>query len=350
MSFLNHIFVAKPADAYILLWQLRGKRSHWFRDLCHAAALVERLQDEDLYVGVGLSPSSRGPNERCKARCTVGIPALWIDLDVAGPAHQKQNLPPTIGAALELIPADLPPTIIVHTGHGLHCWWLFETPWLFAGTEERERGADLVRRFNSFFQHRAKERGWDVDSVSSLAQLLRIPGSTNTKISGKECAVYIYRDSAQRYGLKELQGYVDAATVDGVQNHRSLRPSITCRPECSWVELRPDAKPPLEKFRLLCEIEPRFRRSWEHRRRDLRDQSPSAYDQSLATFAAYVNWTDAEIVALLIAHRRKHRADLKLRQDYYRRTIEKARAAAAAYWAEIETEVQGQDSQAQQDF
>jgi hypothetical protein len=350
LNFLVPIFAAKPADTYVLLWQLRGKRSHWFQDLDPAAALVERLQNEDQYVGAGLSASNQGPSERCKANSTIGISALWIDLDVAGPAHRKENLPPTIEDALALIPTDLPPSIIVHTGHGVQSWWIFRKPWLFADSEERVRAADLARRFNLLFKLRAKERGWGVDSVSDLARVLRIPGSTNTKVPGANCRVYIYRDCAQRYDVTELQGYLDAAGIDNVQNDLSRRPAVTCQSDDSWVELRPDANPPSEKFQLLCEIEPRVLRSWKHKRKDLQDQSPSAYDMSLATFAARVNWSNQEIADLLIAHRRKHGADLKLRLDYYRRTIDKARAAAAAYWAELETEVQGQDSQAQQDF
>jgi hypothetical protein len=349
LNFLVPIFAANPTDTYILLWQLRYKRSHWFRGLDPAAALVERLRSEDLYVGVGLAANRHGPNERCKASCTVGIPALWIDLDIAGTAHQKPNLPPTIEDALRLIPTDLPPSMIVHTGHGVQCWWLLREPWLFANSEERVRAADLARRFNLLFKLRAKERGWDVDSVSDLARVLRIPGSTNTKIHGAHCPVYVYRDSQHRYGVTELQGYLDAAGIDDVQNGRCRRAAATRQSDDSWVELRPDANPPSEKFQLLCEIEPRFLRSWKHKRKDLQDQSPSAYDMSLATFAARVMWSDQEVADLLIAHRRKHDADLKLRQDYYRRTIEKARAAAAAYWSGLEADVEGgEDSQAQQ--
>jgi len=92
--------------------------------------------------------------------------------------------------------------------------------------------------------------------------------------------------------------------------------------------LDPNANPPFEKFDLLCEIEPKFRASWDHKRADFDDQSCSVYDQSLANFAALTRWPDQEIANLLIAHRRKHGADLKLRADYFERTIRTARQAA----------------------
>lgn len=92
--------------------------------------------------------------------------------------------------------------------------------------------------------------------------------------------------------------------------------------------LDPDADPPFEKFDMLCDIEHKFKLSWNHQRPDLDDQSQSAYDQSLANFAALVSWSDQEIADLIIANRRKHRVDLKLRKDYYRRTIARAREFA----------------------
>ena len=196
LRFLSQLFRGKPADAYVLIWQLRGKRSHWFRDVAQAADLIAQHHDEDLYVGVGLSAANRGPNERCKASDTAGIAALWIDFDVAGPAHKKKNLPPTMEDALALIPSDLTPTTVIHTGHGVQGWWNFKEPWLFSNNDDRLRAADLARCFNRLFQTRAGERGWSVDSVADLARVLRIPGTTNTKLAGAECEVLVHRGLA----------------------------------------------------------------------------------------------------------------------------------------------------------
>lgn len=92
------------------------------------------------------------------------------------------------------------------------------------------------------------------------------------------------------------------------------------------LRLDPHAEPSLTKFLALSENEPKFKRAWERKRQDLPDQSASSYDMALANYAAMAQWTDQEIADLLIAWRRKHSEDLKLRDDYYRRTIAKARA------------------------
>jgi hypothetical protein len=328
-DFLASRFGGKPKGAYVLIWRWRGRKSYWFTDLGEAATLVEQLQNEDVYVGVALSPNGFGPHKRCRVEHTAGIAALWTDLDIASNAHKKLNLPRSVEEALSLIPPTLPPSQIVHTGHGVQAWWIFREPWLFRDGVDRSYAADLAHRFNQDFRMRARMRGWDVDSVSDLARVLRVPGTTNTKVADAYCPVFILENRDRRYDRSELEETLNIAGIPprgtGNRPRKVGGGQIAGQP---WI-LNPNAKPPVEKFRLLLEIEPRFALSWRNNRPDFQDQSASAYDQSLATFAAQVHWSDQEIIDLLIAHRRKHGADLKLRPDYYRRTLEKARASAA---------------------
>jgi hypothetical protein len=92
--------------------------------------------------------------------------------------------------------------------------------------------------------------------------------------------------------------------------------------------LDPEAEPPAAKFNDLMKRK-KFARSWERQRDDLKDQSSSGYDQSLTNLAARAGWEDREIVNLLVASRRKHGDALKLRPDYFRRTIARARKSIA---------------------
>jgi hypothetical protein len=95
----------------------------------------------------------------------------------------------------------------------------------------------------------------------------------------------------------------------------------------SSIKLSPSAQPPTDKFLILCEIEPLFKASWEMKRTDLKDNSPSGYDLSLASITASVGWEDQEIADLLVAFAVKHGHDVKKRQriDYIQNTIQTAR-------------------------
>lgn len=91
--------------------------------------------------------------------------------------------------------------------------------------------------------------------------------------------------------------------------------------------LAADAQPPFDKFEALCANSPAVRQTFDHERRDVKTESwtASEWDLALASYFVAAGWEVGEIVAALIAHRRQHGYDLKLRADYYARTIYKAR-------------------------
>lgn len=94
-------------------------------------------------------------------------------------------------------------------------------------------------------------------------------------------------------------------------------------------KIDPEAEAPVMLDYLLAKSE-KFRLSWENRRRDLKDDTPSGYDQSLANYAAMNGWSPQDIVDLLIAHRRKHGHKEK-HELYYRLTVERALAWATTH-------------------
>jgi hypothetical protein len=89
----------------------------------------------------------------------------------------------------------------------------------------------------------------------------------------------------------------------------------------------PNAEPPAMKLVALLDNDKKFRKTWDRKRPDLKDQSASAYDLALADITVAAGWSDQEICNLLVAFRRKHGEDLK-RLDYFVTTIKKARATA----------------------
>jgi len=93
------------------------------------------------------------------------------------------------------------------------------------------------------------------------------------------------------------------------------------------LRLDPDAMPDQGKLVALMENSPKFKRSLQKKRTNFKngDQSPSVYDLSIAAYAMQSQWSDQEIVDLLIMNRRRWGLDLKLRADYYKRTLEKVR-------------------------
>lgn len=86
--------------------------------------------------------------------------------------------------------------------------------------------------------------------------------------------------------------------------------------------VNPKASPDAELWAGLLEIDDRFKRTWEHRRKDLKTQAFEVYEYSLARQTRAAEWTTQEIVNLLIFHRRKYAAPLQDEQ-YYRKVLQK---------------------------
>jgi hypothetical protein len=94
------------------------------------------------------------------------------------------------------------------------------------------------------------------------------------------------------------------------------------------LRLDPNAEPPARKFSALLLASRKFAKAWNRDRPDLGTDA-SAYDMSLASFAAAANWTDQEIANLIISHRREHESEAgrakSLRIGYIQSTIQTAR-------------------------
>lgn len=326
LAFLRSAFGGLPERRYVVLWELAGKESTSFLDLEKAAAWAGNRND--VYVHVGIADRSFQGKRRIKAAEVAGIVGCWADIDVADPVHKKEGLAPTEAAALAVARATgLEPSILIHSGHGLQAWWLLNEPWLFESTEEHQRAATLVRAWDLSLRERAKRIGWTLDAVGDLSRLLRIPGTRNCK--ALPTVVRIDQSSGVRYSIDDLEAVLlDDTWRNAERELRNERP--TDRPaDDGDLVLNPAAEPPFEKMFALLENEPRFLATWNRTRRDVRGWTASEYDMALARFAALANWTRQEIANLLIAGRRKHGDDLKLRQDYYSKTIEKAQADEA---------------------
>ncbi|MFA5445582.1 MAG: hypothetical protein WC262_11490 [Bacteroidales bacterium] len=310
-EFLQELWGFKPENLNILIWQKKGKKSYWFTDIDKIVNYLEKNKDQsDIYVGVGLSPKDYGLKNRCPANEIAGITGFWSDIDIQNGVHKKKNLPASVEEAKSLFPEE--PTCVIHSGHGIQAWWLFREPWIFDNEDERLKAQAMCEAWHRQILDRAEVHDWTVDATFDLSRILRIPGTKNLKNKDDVRDVKLIASNwTLRYEPDDL--------VPSVVVEKGKKENI----KTDRIVLRPDAAPPTEKWEALMSAEPKFKRSWNHDRKDLSDQSPSSYDFSLASIAFQAEWTDQEIVDLLIAHRRRHKVDLKLRKDYYLRTLEK---------------------------
>jgi hypothetical protein len=327
-EFLTALWDYKPEDAYMLIWskQDQMKASHWCLSVDDALDVVERLRDtHDLYFGVSLSPADHGPLLRLKGgvREPAGLYGFWSDIDLAGEQHAKKAYPESLEEIrLLLTELGLPPTFLVHSGHGVQAHWVFKEPWTFDLPGECAEARRMSEQWSATVKAAARRHGWAVDSTFDLERVLRLPGTLNHKGEAPVEACILDR-CGPRYNPSDFEDYLATHAPDVAAAQLIA---------VGDLEVDVDASPNFAKWEALCAIIPKARESWEHTRDDLTDASLSSYDLALANYAAQCDWPDQEIANLIIAHRRKYAVtpdDLEKghRPDYLQRTIGRARMA-----------------------
>jgi len=334
-TFMDALFRDVDGDRQVLVWTLPNKRSHWAPSAEAAAKKAAALRPKhDVYVGVGIAPADFGVpkkdlhKRRCPSHKIAGISGIVIDVDVEGPGHKKKRLPKTYKEAERIVGClGLEPTMVVSSGGGIHAWWLFKEPWWFDDDEERARAERLSQLWTATIKRRAMEDlGVEMDSVWELARVMRVPGTMNRKSSPPTPASFLEEPSeGKRWLVSDLE---DAIPPDVVGDTPAPEKSRGTGEEGAGdtFTLRAGANPPFRKFDVFINNSPKFKGTWERTRKDLNDTSSSGYDMSLAVQAAMVDWTNQEIVDLLVASHEKHGDDKHHeRVDYYAITLRQAR-------------------------
>lgn len=324
-----------PPPGVINVFRLPDRKSSWHRIISGINEILSQYAHEEVYTGVSLADQQKGrftTHNRIEEAAAGAIAGVWADIDVFHEVHAKaERLPGTREEAQEVM-AKLPyePTLIIDSGHGLQYWWLLRTPWVFQ--DEDEWGE--ARRMVQWWHHETGElfdaRGWTTDSVYDLSRILRIPGTFNNKVKDDPKEVVAIKTGGPRYDREDFlklvpEEFVATAPAPEQRRGRRGRAAYEASATTSGLILDPKAEPNAVRLAALLKADRKFQQSWDRNRPDLKDQSASSYNMSLADIAVRANWPDQEVVNLMICWRRMHGCDLKLRERYYEITLARAK-------------------------
>jgi hypothetical protein len=288
---LDEVFGTKPNGVYFNIWTAPNKKSRFFKDIDKAAGYIDKIVDKDfdIYIQTGMTGQNLGSKRRGKKKEIIGLPGFYMDIDVAGSAHENKNLPPTVDAAIKLVMGHgIDPTLIVNSGHGVHAWWLFKEALIFDGEKENNKAEMMNRRLQETIKQRAKENGWELDATFDRTRLLRIVGTYNRKEPDCPILVQLIENTGVRYsGIDDFEDFIIAedqlqktSTVDEKQI-ASIADDLEIDP-CSVV--------PDEKLYELVEIDPKVAVTYDGQREDFKKNTPSEHALSLANKAVQAGW------------------------------------------------------------
>ncbi|HLH16238.1 MAG TPA: phage/plasmid primase, P4 family [Bryobacteraceae bacterium] len=260
----------EEAFGHLIVWTRQDKATRAF-DLAAAGALTaameycrRRAETCDVYAAVGLQASPPAGNGRGTEDGVCSVPAVWADIDIAGPAHASKDLPATEQDAVALIEAvGLPPSIIVRSGFGLQVYWRYKEPWRLETAADRAAAKSLSTRFQGLLRQLAQSRGWGLDSTPDLCRVLRVPGTFNRKLPPDIRSVTAeYSDSAYTQADIEeiLAGIEDPGPLlPRAEPQESLPPAKLplILEGCPWMQhCRDDARnlPEPEWYRLITVV------------------------------------------------------------------------------------------------
>jgi hypothetical protein len=143
---------------------------------------LKRAENGNTYIGVAfMSKDAKG---RGKAVDIVGIPALWIDIDTIDgdgsnghkAADNAKNPHPTMDEAIAVLNTlPIAPSMLVHTGGGLHAWFALDRLLLPAEF-------DLLKRWKQLVISAFKTASLHIDEGTfDPARVLRLAGTVNRK-------------------------------------------------------------------------------------------------------------------------------------------------------------------------
>lgn len=193
-------------------------------------------QGLNVYHGVGLHAADLGPVRGKKADITA-LPGFWVDIDIAGPGHVAQDLPPSIADVAEHVLAkfDFEPSIAVATGGGLHLYWLFDKPIAVTDANRDELGK-LSKTFQERLGALAKAAPggpWRIDGTADITRILRPVGTHNHKTSLPEPlpVEWLYPpEGCVRYPFAVLRSFLTVANTTAAKTGAGLFASRPAKP------------------------------------------------------------------------------------------------------------------------
>ncbi|MFW5991671.1 MAG: helix-turn-helix domain-containing protein [Halanaerobiaceae bacterium] len=182
VEFCNILF--ENLSGYIEIREIKnGQASRKWLDSWEDIKNYDPPADKNVYIGMMTRRAKKGTREACKQ---TGV--LWADYD-----NMKQ-----LEVEYRIDNAGLPgPSIMINSGHGIHCYWLLDKP---AGSEVEPVVKAIANKTEADGQ------------ATDIARVMRLPGTVNVKKDPVKCEIleknnkiYSLEDIAEELGVEIKQ-------------------------------------------------------------------------------------------------------------------------------------------------
>ena len=172
-------------------------------------------QGIDVYYGVNPRTGQGGKKENVHY-----LTSFHAEIDYGNDGHKKVLAHQTYDEAFNAIQKFyLPPTLVVHSGGGFHCYWVLNTP-----LKVSDYGVGTLELINKSI---SLELGGDA-GTHDISRVLRVPGTFNFKTSNPR-PVEIVLNSGRKYDYDDFKALIRS------ENHMNELPDGPLTPEPSSI-------------------------------------------------------------------------------------------------------------------
>jgi hypothetical protein len=144
---------------------------------------IEKLNAEGF--GVFFAPCLRKDKKGSVASAMM-LPAMWIDIDCDDDPQKREK-----GMA-KLCGFDPAPSIIVDSGGGWHAYWLLDEPFMLETDDDKQKISQIMQGLFTALDG-------DENYVKSVASIMRLPSTINTKPERNNAPVQIIEWHPERH-------------------------------------------------------------------------------------------------------------------------------------------------------
>ena len=160
-------------------------------------------EKSNVYFGVGLREAGLNVSQRGGKNDITALTSLFVEIDIKGGAHKKSDLPTYEEAKTVLNSFNLEPSIVNHSGGGLHVYYLLDEPIYLEAEEDRQQAGKLLKRLENVIHALLSHKGKVADSVAELSRVLRPPNTLNHKYEPTKTVKTIHFKES-RYSQEEV--------------------------------------------------------------------------------------------------------------------------------------------------
>lgn len=283
---------------YAHLWVSNdaGKQSHWFAVGDPAPRLGPAyLNGADIYFTVNpvTAMADRSIHRKSHSADVAATSVLFAEFD------DKDFAGNAAGYAATLTPV---PSVTVHSGGGLHAYWLLEQPFLIGDDAQRAEIDSIQKRWQVL-------QGGD-KGVNDLARVLRVPGSLNFKYTPPRPVEFRIWEPGRLYRLADLTALLPPDAANNTVRGATVPNDLDDRDLLLLAEKSTSGQ--------------KFRRLWDGDFQRYYANDHSTADLALCTYLAFWTGRDEGRIDRLFRQSGLFRPEKWNRKDYAKRTIDKA--------------------------